>query len=205
MFKWACFGVAVLLAMAMLGLLYDLKRDVTSSLETARTAVTEANLAVTTVNTRLPEILAEVKAGTETLSQLAEDVELIRSVAGIQENEGEHNLRSLATYSDEIQKVLTSQAAGRNAVILIEEVFGSDLKEVETAEEFLVGLSKEMVSLILPLSKSRQEILYRVTHSGPPRRKPFYIRFPDTEPVKLEEFIRRHHPESAALPAYEAE
>ena len=62
-----------------------------------------------------------------------------------------------------------------------------------------------MISLILPLSKSRQEVLYRATHSGPPRRKPYYIRFPDDEPVKLEEYIRRHHPESAALSAYEAE
>ena len=205
MFRWACFGIAVLFGMGMLALLYDLKRDVTSSLETARTAVTEANQAVTTVNSRLPEILAEVKAGTEALSQVADDVELIRSVAGIQDDESKHNLRSLATYADEIQRVLTSEAADRNAMILIEEVLGSDLKEVETVEEFLVGLNKEMVSLILPLSKSRQEILYRATYSGPPRRKPYYIRLPDAEPVKLEDFIKQHHPESAALPVYEAQ
>ena len=205
MFKWACFTVAVLFGIAILGLLYELKRDVTSSLETAHAAVSEANQAVTTVNARLPEILVEVKAGTETLSQLAEDVDLIRSVAGIQDEQGEHNLRSLATYADELQNVLAMQAADRDAVILIEEVFGSDLKEIETVEEFLVGLSKEMISLILPLSRSRQEVLYRATHSGPPRRKPYYIRLSDSEPVKLADFIRQHHPDSAALPAYEAD
>lgn len=204
MFKWACFGLAVLFGMAILALLYDLKRDVTASLETARTTASEANQAVGTVNARLPEILAEVKAGTKALSRVADDVELIRSVAGIQD-ETKHNLRGLATYADEIQRVLASEAADRNAVILIEEVFGSDLKEVETLEEFLVGLNKEMVSLILPLSKSREEVLYRATYSGPPRRKPYYIRFPDAEPVKLEDFIKQHHPESAALPVYEAE
>lgn len=205
MFKWVCFGTALLFGIALLVLLYDLKRDVTSSLETGRTAVTEANQAVATVNARLPEIVAEVRAGTETLSQVADDVELIRSIAGIRDDESRHNLRSLATYADEIQKILTTQAADRNAVILIEEVFGSDLKEVETVEEFLVGLNKEMVSLILPLSKSRQEVLYRATYSGPPRRKPYYIRFPDAEPAKLEDFIKQHHPESAALPSYTAD
>lgn len=88
-------------------------------------------------------------------------------------------------------------------MILIEEVFGSGLKKTDTAEEFLVGLNKEMVAVILPLAKSKQEILYRACHSGPPRRKPFHIQFPDEEPVTLEEFIQRYHAESAELPPYQ--
>lgn len=203
MFKWICFSTALLFGIAVLALIYDLKQDVTSSLEAAHTAVTDANRAVATVNDKLPDIVTEVKKGTETLSALAEDVELIKSVAGIHSEQAERGMRSLATYADEIQKLLADQTADKGAVILIEEIFGSDLKQFDTAEEFLVGLNKEMVTLILPLAKSKQEILYRVSRSGPPRRKPFYIQFPDEEPVMLEEFIKQHHAESAELPPYE--
>ena len=67
----------------------------------------------------------------------------------------------------------------------------------------ILGLNKEMIALILPVAKSKQEILYRATHSGPPRRKPFYLQFPGAEPVTLGQFIKQHHAESASLPAYE--
>ncbi len=202
-FKWICYGTAVLFGVAVLGLVYDLKTDVTSSLDTAQVAITEANQAVATLNEKLPEILAEVQGGTETLSGLAEDVELIKSVAGIHSDQAGRGVRSLITYADEIQKVLAREAADKGAVIMIEEIFGSDLKKIETVEEFLVGLNKEMIAIVLPFAKSKQEILYRACRSGPPRRKPFYIKFPESDPVGLEEFIKKHHIESATLPPYE--
>ena len=203
-FGWVCFGTAVIFGASIIWIIADLKQKVTASLETAQTAVTEANQAVATVNANLPEIVTEVKKGTETLSGLAEDVELIKSVAGMHSDQADRGFRSLATYADEIQKVIAEHAADKNAVILIEKVFGSDLRKVEAVEEFLVGLNKEMIVLILPVAKSKQEILYRACHSAPPRRKPFYIQFPEAEPLTLEAFIRQHHKETAALPAYKS-
>lgn len=201
LFRWACFGAAAVFGVALLYLVWDLKRDVTASLDAAQETIGEANAAVAVVNQELPQIVKEVKRGSETLSGVAKDVELIKSVAGIQADQT-RGVRGLAVYANEVQQVLASQTEGQNATIMIEEIFGSDLKDVESAEEFLVGLSKEMVAIILPLAKSNQEILYRVCHSSPPRRKPFFIRFGDAEPVRLEEFLKKHHPASAALPEY---
>ncbi len=202
MFKWVCFGAAAGFGIVTLVFIYQLKTEVTSALASAESAVEDANQAVTTVNDQLPEIIAQVKTGTETLSQLAEDVELIKSVAGVSDGTSDKGIRGLATYADEMQQMLRDRTQGAGATILIQEIFGKDLKEVESIEEFLVGLNKEMFGIILPLAKSRQEILYRATHSRPPRRQPFHIRLPGQEPQRLDDFIRRHHAASASLPAY---
>ena len=205
MFKWVCFAAAAAIGIAVLVLLYDLKTDLTASIESTQSTVDKANEAVATVNQKLPEIVEEVKKGTKTLSELAEDVELIKSVAGIQNDEAGRGIRALATYADEIQQVIARETEGKNAVILKEELFGSDLAHYNMAEEFLVGLHKEMISIVLPIAKSKQEILYRACYSGPPRRVPFHIQVGDAEPVTLEAFIKQHHAESAALPAYQSE
>ncbi len=205
MFKWTCLSAAILFGIVILWLVYDLKRDVTASIDTANVTVAEANDVMATVNAKLPEIISEVKKGTETLSDLAEDVELIKSVAGIRNDQKDRGLRGLANYANEIQKVLAESTAEKEAMILIEKIIGTDLKEVETAEEFLVGLSREMIAIILPIARSKQEILYRTCYSMPPRRKPYYIQFSDAEPISLEAFIREHHAESALLPNYQAE
>lgn len=195
MFKWICLSIAVIFGVVLLILIIDLKHDVTDSLDTAKEAVT-------TVNERLPEIIGEVKSGTETLAALAEDVELIKSVAGLNAEQSDRGVRGLATYADELQKVLAEQTAGKNVEVMKEKVIGKKLEVVESADEFLVGLSKEMVTLVL-FAKSKQEILDRACHTRRPRRTPFYLRFPDQEPVLLEDFIRANHPASAALPALE--
>ena len=156
------------------------------------------------MNEKLPDIVSAVNIGTETLSGLAQDVELIKSIAGIRSDQTDQGLLGLLGYADQIQKVLKKEGAGKGAVILIEELLGSDLKRVDTVEEFIVGLGKEMVGIILPLAKSKQEILYRTSHSMPPRRKPFFIQFPNTDPVSLQDFIKKYHSESAALPDYES-
>ncbi len=202
MFKWTCLSIAVIFGVVLLVLLFDLKHDVTDSMETAKAALVDANEAVETVNERLPEIIGEVKSGTETLAALAEDVELIKSVAGLDAGQSDRGVRGLATYADELQKVLSEKTAGKSVEVMKEKVIGKKLEVVESAEEFLVGLSKEMVTLVL-LAKSKQEILDRACHTMRPRRTPFYLRFPDQEPVLLEEFLRANHLASAEMPALE--
>jgi uncharacterized protein (UPF0335 family) len=198
-FKWACLSTAIVFGLIILYLIVDLKRDVTDSLQAAQQAVTKANDALETVNGELPTIVGEVKKGTETLSGLAEDVKLLKSVVGIEKND--RGLRGLASYADEIEQILAEATEGKDAKMKIESVIGSSLKDVESAGEFLVGLNKEIV-LILALAKSKEEVLWRICHSGLPRRKPFYIQFADEEPVLLEAFLRETHPESSELPQY---
>lgn len=200
MFKWACLAAACIFAAIMIYLIVDLKQDVTRSIGSAETALVNANEALSTVNGKLPTIVEEVKRGTETLSQVAEDIKLMKSVVGIEKND--RGLRGLATYADEIQQVLVEFTDGKNAMILIEEVFGSDLKPVETAEEFLVGLNKEMV-IILAVSKSKQEVLWRATRSGIPRRAPYYVQIGDTDPLLVSDVIRQNHEPSKLLSVYQ--
>ena len=201
-FQWICLGLAVVFGTVLLWQIRSLKQNVTNSLDKARETTKKANDTLATVNEQLPSILGEVRKGTETLSGLAEDVELIKSVAGLENTESNRGLREIAHYADAMQRVLREQTEGKGGVIMIEEIIGSDLKDVESVEEFLVGLNKEMVTLILPLAKSKQEVLHRATFSGPPRRKPFFIRIGAGEPVRLDAFIKEHHPESAELPEY---
>lgn len=204
-FRWICLVLASGFGVIVLWQIHDLKSRVTTSLDNAKETVGKANETISTVNDRLPDILGEVKKGTETLSGLAEDVDLIKSVAGLDKQESKRGLRDIADYADAIQGVLRDSTEGRQATILIEEIFGSDLKEVESLDEFLVGLNKEMLAVILPLAKSKQEVLYRAAHSGLPRRKPFFIRIEEEEPQRLDDYIRACHPPSAELPAFKTE
>ena len=196
MFKWICFSSGAIFGVVLLIVIVQLKSDVTK-------AVGEANEAVAVVNEQLPEMMAEVKTGTETLAGLAQDVELIKSLAGLNAEQSKPGFRGLATYADELQRVLAEQTAGKEAVIMKEKLIGTKLEEVESMEEFLVGLSKEMVTLVL-IAKSKQEILHKACESAPPRRKPFYVRFPGEDPVELKTFLKNHHPESAELPEFES-
>jgi hypothetical protein len=184
MFKWTCLSVAVVFGVVLLVLIVDLKRDVTEPVQT--------------INAQLPEIIGEVKSGTETLAGLAKDVELLKSLAGLGAQQSKEGFRGLATYADEVQKMLVDQTEGKGVEVLKEKLIGKKLEVVELMEEFLVGLSREMVTLVL-LAKSKEEILDKACHARRPGRKPFYLKFPGEEPVLLEDFIRMHHPESAEL------
>jgi hypothetical protein len=202
MFKWVCLLAAIGVSAVGLWMLADLKRDAQAAIQKADTLMErEAKPALTNVNEKLPQFLAEMQKVSATLGELSEDVRLIKSVVGINTAAASRSVRSLVEYANDLQRFLDAEAGDRNAVILVENVVGSGLTEKDTLEEFLVGLSKEM-TVILAAAKSKQEVLYRSTYSGI-RRKPFYIRFPGSEPEPLEAWIRTRHTESATLPAFE--
>jgi hypothetical protein len=202
MFKWVCLLTAIIVSAIGLLLLADLKRDATAAIQKADQLMElEAKPALTNVNQHLPQFLAEMQKVSATLGELSEDVRLIKSIAGINSESASRGVRSLLEYANDLQRFLDAEAANRNAVILVESVVGSDLSQKDTVEEFLVGLSKEM-TVILAAAKSKQEVLHRATHSGI-RRKPFYIKFPDSEPEPLQAWIKSKHAESANLPAFE--
>lgn len=203
-FRWACLGVAVVFGLALLGLIWDFRIKVISAIDQSKQTIAKVQESVDKVDQRLPGILAEVHNTSETLSSVADDVKLMKRIAGVDSNNTNTGVRGLAVYADDLQQFLAEQAENQAATILVEEIIGSDLKEVATLPEFLVGLNKEMILAILPLSKSREEILYRVCRSSV-RRVPYYVQFEDMEPVPLEELIRTNHEASRELPVYPKE
>ncbi len=203
-FKWVCLGVGVTFGFILLWMIADFKRKMVVSLDQAEATVGQVQQSVEKVNANMPAVLKEIRETSRTLARVADDVELMKRVAGISSEDEQRGVRGLAIYADELQQILADESEGKGAIILVEEVVGSDLKEVESVAEFLVGLNKEMILTVLPFSKSRQEVLYRVCRSGI-RRKPFYIQFDNAEPVLLKEFICQHHPASRELPEYKIE
>ena len=201
-FKWVCLVTAIEFGFILLWMISDFKSKMIVALDKAEATIGEVQDSVEKVNSQIPQVLSEIKTTSATLSSLADDVELMKRVAGVGDGDETRGVRGLALYADEVQQLLDEKFKGRNGNVLIEEVIGSDLKKEESAEAFLVGLSKEMVLTILPLSNSKEEVLYRVCHSGI-RRKPFYIQFENAEPQLLEEFIKENHPGSRDLPKYE--
>lgn len=201
LFRWTCLGVAILFGIGLLWLIVDFRNKVISAIDQSKQTIAKVQESVDKVDQRLPSILAEVHNTSETLSSVADDVKLMKRIAGVDSNGTSTGVRGLAVYADDLLQFLARQAENLKATILVEEIIGSDLKEVDSLSEFLVGLNKEMVLAILPLSKSREEMLYRVCRSSV-RRVPYYIQFEDREPILLEEFIRTNHDASRALPAY---
>lgn len=200
-FRWICLGMACLFGVILLWMISDFKRRMIASVSRADLALKKVNESVEEVNNNLPEVIGEIRKTSNTLSRVADDVELLKSVAGVSNENVDRGFRGLAIYADEIQQLLADHAEGQDAHILVEEVIGSDLRVVETVAEFLVGLNREMIAAILPLSKSRQEVLYRATRSSF-RRKPYYIQFGTADPIPLEEYLREHHAPSRDLPAF---
>lgn len=203
-FKWTCLGTGLVFGTLLLWMIADFKSKLLAAVEKAESTVGQVQSSVENVNAAMPSLLEELRDSSQTLSRVANDVELMKRVAGLAHDQSDRGVRGLAVYADEIQQVLAQKIEGKPAQILVEEVIGSDLKVLESAEEFLVGLNKEMILTILPLSKSRQEVLYRVCRSGI-RRKPFYIQLGEHNPQRLEEFIREQHSASRDLPSHQVE
>ncbi len=199
-FKWACLGSAIIFACILMWMIADFKNKMVIALRNAENTVSQVRFSVDKVNHRMPSMLSEIHTTSRTLKGLADDVELIKEVAGVGEEAKDRGIRSLAVYVREVQDLLQQKSEDSNATVLIEEVVGSDLKEVDTLKAFLVGVNKEML-VILTLSNSNEETLYRICHSGI-RRKPYYIQLENEDPIKLEDYIRQHHPESRELPVF---
>lgn len=200
-FKWSGLCAAIVFACLLLWMIADFKRKMVTALDKAEATVNKVQQSVEKVDERMPIVLAEIQNTSRTLSRVADDVELIKRVAGINNENEDRGFRSLAIYADDLQSFLAVETEGKQVQILVKELIGNDLKVVESAAEFLVGVNKEMVVVVLPLAKSREEILYRICHSGV-RRQAYFIKFADEEPVELEGFIRERHPASHDLPVF---
>ena len=65
-FKWSCFGLAVVVCAVLLYLLDDMRREIRRTNET--------------VNAHLPQILANVNTATTTLADVSKDINAFRDL-----------------------------------------------------------------------------------------------------------------------------
>ena len=180
MFKWTCFGFAVLVTAALGWVVNDLR------LQVKRTT--------TLLNESLPQVLANTKKSTETLAKLSDDIKGLRDLAGVRGRSDE----SLVAYADSVLDLI--EASGGQ--IGVEAVIGKEMKDVLPAVEWVANARKEALLAAVPLSKSKAEVLHRLTTTAF-LRSPWLIQFEGADPVPLADWLRANHAETKELPVEE--
>jgi hypothetical protein len=174
-FKWVALAVATVFAAVVLWMLNDMR------LEVKRTNDEVAQ--------RLPQILENVQAGTETLATVSKDIDALRDLAGLTDVATDH---SLAVYADSILDFLETQTGQ----IGVEKLIGKGKKDLIPAADWARDSRKEGLWLTVRAS-TKAELLDRLsaTKFG---RAWWYVP-PGGSPIKLIDFLRQNHPESKSL------
>jgi hypothetical protein len=141
MFKWSCFGLAVIVCGVLLWLLDDMR--------------VELRKTNATVNAHLPQIVANVNTATTTLANLSKDIESMRDLAGLTSSPSDP---SLATYADRVLDFLEVQP---NAQIGLKKLVGDGLKDVISAKDWARDTRKEALWLTFRAS-TKGELLERI-------------------------------------------
>jgi hypothetical protein len=164
-FRWACLGVAVVALAALLWMLNDMRGEVKRTNEI--------------VAKHLPEIIENVRAGTTTLAEVAKDIEAVRDLAGIT---GGASDRPMLRYADAILDYLETLPGQ----IGLEEVVGSDMKDLSSAKDWARDSRKEGLWLTVR-ADTPAELLDRIAHNKFGRD--WYYIPPGGTPVKLAELV----------------
>ncbi|HLL21026.1 MAG TPA: hypothetical protein VK427_02795 [Kofleriaceae bacterium] len=175
-FKWSCLAVAAVTCGFLLYLLNDMRRELHRTNET--------------INTHLPQILANVNTATTTLAAVSKDINSFRDLAGMVDTPQD---RSLVAYADSILDFLEQQTTGQ---IGLTKVVGSGLKDVVTAAEWARAARKEALWLTFRAS-TRAELLERLgkTKFG----SDWYYLAPGIAPTKLVDFLVANHLDSKSV------
>jgi hypothetical protein len=173
-FKWTCLALAAIAAAVVIYLVNDAR------LELQRTNQI--------VHQHLPEILANAKVASETMARVSKDIESLRDLSGLSAT-GD---RGLATYADSLLDFLEQQPGS----IGLEKLIGKELKDVIPAADWARDARKEALWLTFR-ARTRAELLERLgkTKLG----APWSYAPPGGPPVKLIDFLKQHHAESAKL------
>lgn len=166
MFKWSCFGLAVIAAGALGWMVNDLR--------------TEIKQATVTVNTQLPEILDKTRQTAETVAVLAEDVRQVRDLSGAANIARD---KTLVAYAD---RVLDMVEASGGSIGLKKKLLGSGLKDLTPANQWVVAARKESLWLVLR-ANSRDQLLERLCKNK--FGSAWYIQLPGVEPVPLRDWV----------------
>lgn len=178
LFQWVCLGVAVIGLVSLGWMINDLR------LELKRGA--------STVNEKLPEILASTKKSTDTLAQLSDDIKQLRDLAGIS---GQARDRSLVGFADQLLDAIESSGG---KVALNKKFFGSGLKDVIDAKEWVVAARKEAV-LQTFRAKSKAEILKRLCKNK--FGSDWMFQSGESEPIPLIDWLAQNVPDAMAVAA----
>ena len=180
MFKWSCLALAFLSVVLLGWAINDIRLEVQRS--------------VRALNEHLPELLEKTKKSTETLAVLSEDIKQLRDLAGMANGPRD---RSLAAYADSILDLIHSSGG---KIGLDKKVFGGGLKEVQSAEEWVVAARKEAL-LLTVRARSRTELLTRLCENK--FGSPWYMQIADEKPQQLIDWLKQSHSETRDLASSE--
>ena len=102
---------------SIIWIIADLKQEVTASLETVQTAVTEANQAVATVNANLPEIVTEVKKGTGVQTELDKKQSQVLRTLGVSSTKLDSKESSVGVKSEPC--IVRNSVISRIAILVV--------------------------------------------------------------------------------------
>ncbi|MEO8704494.1 MAG: hypothetical protein ABI867_30855 [Kofleriaceae bacterium] len=174
-FRWACLVLATAAVAAILWMLNDMRLEVKRTNET--------------VGERLPQILDNVKAGTDTLARVSKDIDAMRDLLGIADGVKE---RSLMVYADSILDFLEKQPGQ----IGLTKTIGSGYKELIPAADWSRDARKEGLWLTFR-AKTKAELLDRLAKT---KFGSDWWFVPTTgEASKISDLLKNHHPESKGL------
>ncbi len=178
LFQWVCLGVAVV-GLGLLGwMINDLRLELKSS--------------ASIVNEKLPEILENTKKSTDTLAQLSDDIKQLRDLAGISDQTRD---RSLVAFAD---NMLDAIEASGGKIALNKKFFGSGLKDIIDAKEWVVAARKEAL-LQTFRSKSKAELLDRLCKNK--YGSDWMFQSGDSEALSLFDWLKQNHPDAKAVAA----
>src|SRR3954453_1820235 len=97
MFKWLCFGLAVVFVIAILLMVNDIRLTVHRSARVVLDAeksitdnlpviVEKSRLTADTISGSLPEVVEKVQTAAEVMAELAEDIRQLKELAGLTQN-----------------------------------------------------------------------------------------------------------------------
>lgn len=172
-FRWACFGLAVVAIAVLLWMVNDMRGELKRTNDT--------------VNRHLPQILDNAKVATDTMARLSKDIESLRDLAGLTAPSD----RSLALYADSVLDFLDAQTGQ----VGLEKKLGSGLKDLVPVADWVRETRREALWLTFRAS-SKVELLDRLC-TNKFGSKWIYAPAAGT-PVPLVDFLRQQHADSKA-------
>lgn len=200
MFKWLCFGLAVVFVTAILVMVNDIRVQVHRSAQVvlaAERSITD-NLPVIVEKTRttadtisgsLPEVVERVQTATEVMAELAEDIRQLKELAGLSHNPRDKNL---IAYADDVLK--TIEATG--GVIGVHNNIRAGLKNTKPVKDWVSGARKEALFLTLLVS-TKKDMARRLAKTKLGFN--WYIQPPGKSPKPLLDWLKANHPETKQL------
>jgi len=183
-FKWSCFGVAVVFLAIAGWMLNDIRLEVRRAGEVARTTGE-------IVNQHLPEIVAKVKTTTDTVATLANDISQVRKllVGDRKPKPGEHLLEYANSVLDKIE-------ASGGMIGLKPLISGKGPTTPIPAQDWVVKGRREALGLAV-LGVTRKQLAIELGRNW--FKASWYIQPKGEKTVPLLDWLKANHPPTREL------